>query len=258
MKKLGSQELIPESQQSEYVRTHPLTQDRIDFLQHMVDTGPPGAIPPEWVELHHRLHAKLLGFLFPDRALQQTDNSVASQYGRAVAWFRKGQLEKALAILDPLIRQEPKNPYFYELKGQMLFENGKIEESIPAYAEAVSLAPFSGLIRISYAHSLLESRLDKEGRTKEAVKQLNLALEKEKHVSQPHHMLAIAYGKLGEEGLSRLHLAEEALMQGHKDFAEREANLAKVNLKKGTPSYQRALDILEVMKKKDKKDEKKD
>jgi predicted Zn-dependent protease len=206
--------------------------------------------------MHRRIKAKLLGYLFPDRALQEKDAAAAARYGRAIAWFRKGQAEKALDILTPLLHEEPKNPYFRELQGQILFESGRIEESIPAYAQAVKLAPFSGLIRISYAHSLLEAKERKEERQAEAVKQLMLALEKERQMPEPHHLLAIAYGKLGQEGLSRLHLAEEALMQNNPDFAKREATLARASLKAGTPAYMRAEDILNAVKKNDRKKKK--
>lgn len=258
MKKLASQELLPESQQSEYVRTHPLTQDRIDYLEHVTEGQQQGATPPDWDELHRRIKAKLQGYLFPDRALQMKDDSVATQYGHAIAWFRKGNLERALTSVDALIKAEPENPYFYELKGQMLFENGRIEESIPAYQKAVGFAPFSGLIRIAYAHSLLESKADKNARMEEAVKQLNLALQKERHIAEPHYLLAIAYGKMGQEGLSRLHLAEENLMQNKISFAKREAVLARASLKKGTPAYQRAQDILDMTDKNKEKDQEKD
>lgn len=262
MKKLGAQELIPESEQSEYVQTHPLTQDRIDSLAHAVEEGAPGQVPPDWVEMHKRLKAKLLGYLFPDRMLLEKDSSVATQYGRAVAYFRKHQLDLALETLAPLIKNEPKNAYFHELKGQMLMENGRIDDAIAAYGEAAKLAPAAGLIRIAYAHSLLESRTDKEARTAESIRQLTAALQSESQSPDLHHMLAIAYGKQGQEGLSRLNLAEEALLLNKQDFAKREALLAKTHLKAGTPAYQRALDILHVMdKEKDRRpdgDDKKD
>ncbi len=250
MQKLESQELLPESEQSQYVRTHPLTQDRVDFLRQIVTEKPPGTMPEAWHELHRRLKAKLTGYLFPDRALQNKENSVAAEYARAIAWFRKGQVQKALALLDPLLQAEPENPYFHELKGQILFESGRIEDAVAAYARAVELAPFSGLIRVAYAHSLLESKTDSKARLDEAVHQLTLALDREKRISEPHYLLAVAYGKQGFEGLSRLHLAEEALMQNRRAFAKREAGLAKTHLKKGTPSWQRAQDILEMAQKK--------
>lgn len=249
MKKLGAQELIPESEQSEYVQTHPLAQDRIESLQHAVDEHPGGTVPPDWVEMHRRMKAKLLGYLFPDRMLVQKDASVATQYGRAIAWFRKHQLDKATETLAPLLKAEPNNAYFHELEGQMMFENGRIEDAIAAYGTAARLLPSSGLIRIAYAHSLLEARDRQEERTNEAVRQLIAALEIENQVAEPHHLLAIAYGKQGQVGLSRLHLAEENVLRGKPEIAKREALLAKTNLKKGTPAYQRALDILQVVDK---------
>ena len=261
MKKLESQELVPETEQSEYVQTHPLTQDRIDSLQHAVDEGPKGHMPPEWIEMHRRIKAKLLGYLFPDRSLADHDTSRATQYGHAIAWFRKNEPDKALAMLEPLIKAEPQNPYFYELKGQILFDNGRIEDSIPAYAKAAEYAPFSGLLRMAYAQSLLESKQKSDAQLTEAIKQLSLALDAEKQSSQVHHLLAIAYGKQGHEGMSRLQLAEAAILEGNTSFAKREAGLARNNLTKGTPAWQRATDILDVVaqdEKENKKSEKRD
>ncbi|MBU6474665.1 MAG: M48 family metalloprotease [Alphaproteobacteria bacterium] len=247
MKKLASQELLPETEQSAYLQTHPLTQDRIDALQHAVDTGPPGKIPPGWDEMHARIVAKLRGYLYPNRELAIHDNSIATRYGHAVAWFRNDRPDKALDTLAPLIKAEPQNPFFEELKGQILYENGHIEESIPPYAEAVKLAPWSGLIRIAYAQSLLQSHEDVKARLAEAVRQLDLSLETEKQNPEARHLLAIAYGKQGDIGQSRLQLAEEAVLENNAAFARREAALAKMLLKKGTPSFQRAQDILDLL-----------
>jgi len=229
-----------------------LTQDRIDFLQSVVDENPHVKTPPAWDELHRRIRAKLQGYLFPNLALREKDDSVAAQYGRAIAWFRKSQLDKALAIIDPLLKVEPKNPYFYELKGQMLFENGRIEDAIIAYERAAKLAPFSGLIRIAYAHSLLESKVNEKECVAEAIRQLTRAIEKEKQMSSPHYLLAVAYGKQGQMGLSNLHIAEEELMQNNTVRARRAAGLALSKLKKSTPVYQRTLDILAAIEKKKK------
>ncbi len=252
MKKLSSQEHLPESRQSQYVRTHPLTQDRIDFLQRVVDENPHVKTPFAWDEVHRRIRAKLQGYLFPNLALREKDDSVAAKYGRAIAWFRKSRLDKALAIIDSLLKVEPKNPYFYELKGQMLFENGHIEDAIIAYEQAAKLAPFSGLIRIAYAHSLLESKVNENECVAEAIRQLTRAIEKEKQMSSPHYLLAVAYGKQGQTGLSNLHLAEEELMQNNIVRAKRAAGFALSKLKKSTPAYQRTLDILAVIEKKEK------
>ena len=240
MEKLKGQELLPETEQSQYIRTHPLTQDRIDFLENAAAQKYPSVVPKEWYTLHKRLKAKLLGFLFPVRALQDRSDTTEARYGRAIAYYRQGKLDKSLALLDPLIAQEPANPYFYELKGQMLLEYGHVADSLPAYAQAARYAPDSGLIRTAYGHALLE-----EGRTQEAVKQFTLSLRNEDRAPDTHHFLAVAYGRLGDEGQSRLHLAEEALLQNNLDYAQTEASLALKKLPSHSPNWLRAQDILD-------------
>ncbi len=248
MRKLESQELLPESQQSEYVRTHPITQDRIAFLQHVVDNDKNRKIPMFWNKIYNRIQLKLLGYLFPEHILaKKDDNSISYRYAKAIALFRKGRGKESLPMVDKLIKEEPNNPYFYELKGDILYKNGKVEESIPVYLKSVTLAPFSGLIRISYAYALLASKTNKNKNIEEAIKHLNIAIKKEPSIAGPHHLLAIAYGKQDKKGLSSLHLAEEALKKGDLAFAKRTAGRAEKQLDKGTPSYLRVNDIMEYI-----------
>lgn len=254
MEKLASQELLPESQQVEYVRTHPLTRDRIDFLQNAISKQRHGGSLPEgWQDKHLRMKAKLLGYLYPERAVQDTGTSIPARYGRAIAFYRRAQTKDALALIDGLIRDEPKNPWFYELKGQILFEGGRIDEALPVWRAAVQYAPDSGLIRTAYAHALLESREDREGNARRAIDELQRALRSEPQSIMIQRLLAMAYGRLGQEGLSRLHLAEQAALRGNKSDARREALLAQRHLPEKSAAWLRAQDILDVVGKNDKK-----
>lgn len=241
MEQLSSQELLPDSQQSEYVRTHPMSQDRVDFLRHTIEKSPrDGQTPAAWNALLERMQRKLEGYLYPDRALARKGADANTRYGHAIAHYRKGAIERALPLLDGLLAEEPGNPYFHELKGQILFERGRVKEALPEYAAAVKAAPKSGLIAAAYGHALLEDKqLDKAART------LDGALRLEPRMAQAYHLLAIAYGRQGKEGLSRLHLAEEALLQKKLDHARTEANLALNALPKSSASALRALDILD-------------
>lgn len=258
METMEAQELLPESEQTAYVRTHPLTRDRVDFLRNVAERSGGGKTPPAWDDLHARLKAKLEGYLFPERilsagALAKKDFSVTARYAQAIAWYRKSKTDKAMPLIDGLIREEPQNPYFHELKGQILFEKGEVAKALPSYAKAVAHAPKSGLIRAAYGHALLEN-----GQQQEAITQLQRALEAEPRASRTHHLLAIAYGKRGLEGLSRLHLAEEALLLNKLDLSKKEANLALRALPEKSASRLRARDILDDIVKKEKKQKKKD
>jgi predicted Zn-dependent protease len=253
MEKLSSQYILPESQQSEYVRTHPLTEDRVDFLRHEIENDKQREAPAAWVDMHARIKAKLLGYLNPDRALQDRGTGIASRYGHAIAYYRQARIDKALGVLETLLTDEPQNPYFHELRGQILFESGKIPEAISSYRKAVKWAPQSGLIRAAYGHALVE-----EGDMDSAIAELTKALQSEPRMSESQHLLAIAYGRKGDEGQSRLHLAEEALLQGKKDVARLEAQRALKSLPQRSAGRLRAQDILDTVAQKDGKKGEKD
>ena len=71
--------------------------------------------------------------------------------------FREGKINEALFLADSLIKSQPQNPYFYELKGQFLFESGKVNESVAAYEQSLKLLPNNHILQASLAHVLLES-----------------------------------------------------------------------------------------------------
>ncbi len=258
MGKLEDQELLPSSQQSEYVRTHPLTRNRIDALSAGLKRSayPETKSPPEWQEQHERMLAKLIGFISPEQVIwkySDRDQSIAADYARAIAAYRQNQVDEALAKVDALLAREPDNPYFLELKGQMLVEFGKVREGLPSYKRAVEALPHSGLIRTAYAHALIESARDDKARLREAVKQLVRANKDEPRSTRVHRLLATAYGRLGQESEAKLHLAEEALLKGETAYAKRQAEVAAAGLEKDSNSWLRAQDILNFIEQRDEK-----
>lgn len=254
MQKLEDQELLPESQQSEYVRTHPITRDRISYLRRATEespyTGKP--LPDGWDDAFDRMRLKLLGYLYPDRALRLKPDSRGNRYARAIALYRKGLMPEAIEQIDGLIAQERGNPFLYELKGQVLFENGMVDESIPPLRKAVSILPDAPLIAIMLAHALVEQ--GEPGAYDESIRLLKHALRHEHRSAFPHRLLATAYGKTGRDGLARLHLAEEALLQNRLSDAAFQATLAIKKLENNGPATQRARDLLDVVNRRQKKD----
>jgi len=256
MKKLESQELLPASQQSAYLRTHPLTRDRVLFLERIVKKSPHSdkPFPKDWEERHRRMKAKLTGFLFPERALRlKDDGSIATRYARAIAYYRKDKTKQALALIDALLMREPDNPYFHELKGQILFETGKIQDSVLVYKQSVALLPSSGLLQTSLAHALLEANSKSTTYAQEAVKHLTYAKKSEFKSPHLHRLLATAYGRLGQKGLARLHLAEEAFLQNRLEDSKRQVQYAQNTLSKDSTGWLRAQDLLSFIKARQKK-----
>lgn len=243
LEKLQSQEGLPSSHQAEYLRTHPLTRNRISYLRSNVENSPDtAAYPAAWVDDFERMQAKLTGFMYPDQALRLPPDSVANRYGRAIALYRKGRMEEAVPAINALIEEEPDNPYFHELKGQMLYENNRLTEAKPAYAEAVRLLPDSALIRQSHGQVLI-ALAETEAEYKSAISELERALRSERRSPRLHRLLATGYGRIDQEGTARLHLAEEAVLQSRFSDARRHIGLAEQDLPKAGAKRIRLQDL---------------
>jgi predicted Zn-dependent protease len=230
-----------------WARTHPLTAERIEYVRHYVETSRASDAPdpPGFADLLKVVQVKLHAFIDDPsttlRAYPVSDHSVIARYARAIALYRIPRLDAALAEIDGLIRDFPGNPYYDELKGQMLFENGRIRDAIAPYEQAVKLAPQAALIRISLSQVYIESgdaALDKR-----AIAYLNDAAQKEGREGTLWRLLATAYGRDNQLGMAALSLAEEALADSKKKDAQQQAQRAKQILPRNTVGYQRAEEI---------------
>ena len=67
------------------------------------------------------------------------DNSLPARYARAIARNCSGGCTQALPEVDALIRDRPENPYFWELKGELLLKAGLYGDAIAPLRKAASL-----------------------------------------------------------------------------------------------------------------------
>lgn len=243
---LADQELLPADRQIEFVRTHPLTRDRIEAVRAHVERSPASdtSLPAEFVEMHDRMKAKLFGYLNPLQALQRLsadDPSIAARYGRSLAYYQRGDLGRALPLIDGLIAAEPDNPFFHELKGQVLLENGRIAESLDPYRQAAALLPESPLLRGALAQALIETGDDTL--LDEALGHLQEAVREERRSPMLWRLTATAHGRRGDQGLLSYAQAEHALAQGDRAAARFHAERAEQLLPAGSPGWLRAQDI---------------
>src|SRR3546814_9647845 len=81
----------------------------------------------------------------------ESDTSLPARYARAIAYYRVPDIEKALTEIAALLREKPGDPYFHELKGQMLLEHGRVAEAVPEYEAAAQALPEEAQIRQALA-----------------------------------------------------------------------------------------------------------
>ena len=244
---MQTEEMLSGDRQEPWVRTHPFSQQRAEYVRRHVESSrySDAPDPPGSAELLDMVQLKIRAFLDPPGTTlanyPESDRSLKARYARAIANYRIPKLDIALPLVDGLIRDYPDNPYFRELKGQMLFENGRIREAMQPYEQAVKMAPNEPLLRISLSQAYIES--GEASLNKRAIAYLNDASRAEGKESQVWHFLAVAYGRDNQFGMAALSLAEEALALGKKKDALQQSNRAKQLLPKNGAGWMRADDI---------------
>jgi predicted Zn-dependent protease len=229
-----------------YLLTHPLSSSRIEHVRNHAATSsiPEGQYPKNYDMLHKRMVAKLYGFLqSPERTMQKyplSDKGVAARMARAIAYYKMPDLQKSIAEMDDLLKESPSDPFFHELKGQILFENGHVPEALTSYQNAVQLLPNSPLLLADLAKvELAQSNAPLSS----AIAHLEKSTTLDNSNDVAWHFLAIAYGKAGNKGMSSLALAEEDLLNADYDTALENVNRALDVLKESSPARRRAQDV---------------
>ncbi|MBP2294831.1 M48 family metalloprotease [Azospirillum rugosum] len=249
LEKLGVNEdpLLTSDPDAGYRRTHPLTRERLDSVERFVANSRYGnrPIPAAWNEQFRRIQAKLYAYLDPNGALRRyraDDPSFVARYGRAYAYFRRGEVKQALPLVDGLIAQEPKNPFMYEVKGDLMLQTGRAPDAVAPYRKAIELQPDANSIRVSLAHALLEQNDPRLA--DEALKNLQVAAKSQQGQSSfLWRLQAQAWSMKGNNGMVAYATAEEAFARGDKPMARAQAERAEKLLPAGSPGWLRAQDI---------------
>lgn len=247
-KKLQGQEFrlaIPQS--NEYARTHPLSGTRIANLTAVYENDPawnskrPTALQARFA----RIKGKLTGFVEePARVLRlypESDTSIPAHYARAYAWHRSAYVEAAVREADALLAKSPNDPYFLELKGQILLESGHVDQAIPTLRLAVENAPDEPLIMTLLGHALIAG--EDKTHFAEAEALLRRAIQKDRSNPFAWYQLGVIYDRTGDKPRAALASAERLSLQGNVQGAMMNARLALEGLPKGTPDWIRADDI---------------
>ena len=254
MNLLGDQEALAWEQQDLYARTHPLTRNRISTISNHISKSPhsENITSDRLKNIYKRARAKLIGFVNPvSRTLVQykpNDKSVESRYARAISYFKKPDMSKALPLINSLIDEYPEDPYYWELKGQMIFESGDAKGALSPYLKATSFLPQNPLIKQELAR--VQLALNDPTLLNDIIINLKAVLAIERQSSSAWRQLAIAYGRRGDKGNSSLALAEEALLLGRLEVARYHGGLAETIFPKGSREWIQAQDILTAARKK--------
>ena len=234
-------------QEESYARTHPLNRERLAVLEPMYRADPAWerATDPLLEERFQRVRAKLIGFVdHPQRTLQRypdRDRSMPARYARAYAYHRSTFPDRAVAEVDSLLEDRPGDPFFLELKGQILLETGRPREALASLREAVSRAPNEPLIAALFGHALIST--EDQAHFQEAKQVLRGAIGRDNSNPFAWYQLGIVYDREGDESRAALATAERYNLIGEPQLALANAEQAMLGIPVGTPDWLRAQDI---------------
>jgi predicted Zn-dependent protease len=228
-----------------YLISHPLPSERVSQLERLAKESPhfDKKDSPALQARHDLMRAKLFGFVErSDSVLRRyppSNTSAPARYARAVLAYKSGRLSEALSAIDALLREQPGNAYFHELKGQALLESGRAREAVGPLRQAVALSPNGAPIRAMLGQALLAV-----GETDAAIRELSTAAAREPESPEPFRYLSMAYGRKGDIGQAELAAAQGFFNVGDLKNAQTQASRAMTKLSAGSAAYRKAEDIL--------------
>jgi len=228
LKDLGSHERHFFNDENPYLRTHPVSQDRIDAINNYVKHHPittsdyPGSLAKAKFK---RAIAKLYAYTQTPEATfrKYAKDDLDSYYAKAIAYMKQANFKKSLEYVDKVMDAEPISPFIFELKGQVLFESGDYNGAIEAHKKAYTFAPRENLLKMEYAKSLIAAKLE----VSKAITLLEQILEEERGDIQVWQQLALAYGLKKDKTNSNLAQGWVQLLTGDIPLAKRFLALAK-------------------------------
>lgn len=238
------QELMAESRQDPYTRTHPFSRDRVraldgyvaSFGRTLTDTS----LYDYWFS---RVKGKLSAYKrAPGWTMQRVSTEPYSDVRllrTAVAQHRSSNTDAALRAIDAAIAQRPDDPFLHDQRGQILLESRNFQAAVSAYAKAAELAPNDSLILSGYGRALLI-----DDQTQKARDVLEEARTIDFRDASMLRDLSVAYARLDQNGMASLVTAERYAVAGRLDDAAIHAKRASGLLDVGSGAWQRAQDVL--------------
>ncbi len=190
---------------------------------------------------YEMLRSKLIGYLDKEKNVltryPYKNKSDSAIYARAIANMQNGNLDVAKTGTQTLIKRNPKNPYFYELLGDIEYQYGHYDDSVRAYEQSLKLTKDTPQIETALALVLSErNKPDDWARATELCKRIIL--------TEPSPLAYWILARVTTGGESDWAMAEYYKMNNDEKNAKKYAKLAQKKSAKNSPEYIKSGDIL--------------
>ena len=202
----------------EYLRTHPLTQNRIALVESRIRQYPDFAEPPSLDFYHARVRIQALyGAGGADSVLanftHHLDSTVtidarAARYGQVLTLIRFGNYDEAIKLASDLHRDFPEDVSYRLALAAALLQSGQVEDAV-SHLETLALeTPESTVVAYYFADALM-----KAGRFEVSRKVLRRAIRAAPSNAFLYRLMARVEGEAGNLPQSFQALAEYYFLQ---------------------------------------------
>jgi predicted Zn-dependent protease len=213
----------------DYLRTHPVTTERIADLQNRTETQVYKQIPdnPMYQLVRARVRAisdePRQAVTFFEQGLKERRfiNEAATRYGLAIALLRAKDYPRATRELSLLEKTLPEEPAIAALRGQYLVATGDSAAALAHYGAAVQKFPRYRALVYDYADTLII-----QGRPETALKLVDDQLQHTPGDSRLYLLQSRSYAAQGKRLLQHQAQAEAYLRQGHLRAAVEQLQIA--------------------------------
>ena len=202
---------VYESNAPNYLRTHPVTYERIADTANRAETMPYRQVPES--RDFHFVRALLKSYLgTPKDAIIDFETSLAerkfndesaTRYGLVASLLRDKQLGRAVKELAALERTAAPNAMIEAMAGQVLSQAGQRDVAIKRYQAALQRYPNHLQLVYDYPDALIET-----GQYAAAIQFVEGQLQRFPNDGRLHQLAAKSYAALGKKMLQHAHLGE--------------------------------------------------
>jgi predicted Zn-dependent protease len=233
-----------------YDQTHPLSHDRLLILKNHNKKSKfsKSQNSKDLLYKFHRSSVKLAAYTTEFNKLPDCDDNKENldeftNYMKAIKFFRTSSFDNALNHVNKLLMKHPKDPYYHELKAQILFEAGK-NAALTEYNIACEIRKNDPLMLLSRAIVGISIYSNEPSKLTPFYNDLLFVIEKEPNNLLALYYMAIYYEKKGLKAKSYLNSAIIAHKSGNRENAKNLAAKALKELNDKSPDWYKAKDII--------------
>jgi predicted Zn-dependent protease len=214
----------------EYLRTHPVTTNRIADSRNRAEQYPPRTVVDSNEYFHARAKLRALAPGNPNEIVNGFRENLtqdkardldAERYGYVIALTRAKQLSVAREEIQKLVSRRPERPYYRTAQADIELAAGRYDEALTILRSAYQRTPNSLPLARHYASVLLKTR-----RPAEAAAVLKPFLRDNPDEPALYKMMAEAAGDAGQRVEAHRAMAEYYYLSGNPNGAIQQLQLA--------------------------------